>query len=63
MQVFSVPTGQHARYQLRQMPYFFGKYVLRRDMGPQERLYHWEKTAVEADKVGTTFAAKGETFA
>lgn len=45
---------------MRQVPYLFGKYVLRREMGPQEKLYHWEK---REEKVGTTFAAKGEMYA
>lgn len=60
VQVFSVPTAEHARYQMRQVPYLFGKYVLRREMGPQEKLYHWEK---REEKAGTTFAAKGEMYA
>jgi hypothetical protein len=40
-QVFSVPTHVHAAYGLRQIPYFFGRYVMRRDLKP-ERLYERE---------------------
>jgi sugar porter (SP) family MFS transporter len=40
-QVFSVPTHVHAAYGLRQIPYFFGRYILRRDLKP-ERLYERE---------------------
>ncbi|GAA6059574.1 hypothetical protein JCM10212_000630 [Sporobolomyces blumeae] len=41
-QVFSVPTKKHAAYHIRQLPYNFQKYILRRKgMGPQEELYHW----------------------
>lgn len=41
-QVFAVSTKDHAFYQLRQVPYWFGKNILRRSMGPQEILYPWE---------------------
>lgn len=37
-QVFSVPTHVHAAYGLRQIPYFFQRYVFRRHVEP-ERLY------------------------
>jgi hypothetical protein len=40
-QVFSVPTHVHAGYGLRQIPYFFGRYIMRRDLKP-ERLYERE---------------------
>jgi sugar porter (SP) family MFS transporter len=40
-QVFSVPSHVHAAYGLRQIPYFFGRYVLRRDLKP-EILYERE---------------------
>jgi len=40
-QVFSVPTHIHAAYGLRQIPYFIGRYILRRDLKP-ERLYERE---------------------
>lgn len=40
-QVFSVPTHTHAAYGLRQIPYFIGRYILRRDLKP-ERLYERE---------------------
>lgn len=45
-QVFSVPTGFHARYGLRQIPYFVKRYLLGRDVRP-EILYEKE------DVVGT----------
>ncbi|KAJ7078680.1 proton myo-inositol cotransporter [Mycena epipterygia] len=47
-QVFSVPTRTHAAYQLRQIPYLFNKYILRRDI-PQELLYSWD--SVEGQKL------------
>lgn len=37
-QVFSVPTHVHAAYGMRQIPYFFQRYVFRRHVEP-ERLY------------------------
>ncbi|OQE28655.1 hypothetical protein PENSTE_c003G10139 [Penicillium steckii] len=40
-QVFSVPTRFHARYGLRQIPYFFKRYLLRKDVRP-EILYERE---------------------
>jgi hypothetical protein len=40
--VFSVPTRLHAAYGLRQIPYFFGRYILRRPLKP-ERLYEREE--------------------
>jgi hypothetical protein len=40
-QVFSVPTHVHAAYGLRQIPYFFSRYFLRRHVEP-ERLYERE---------------------
>ncbi|KAJ7143519.1 hypothetical protein C8R43DRAFT_568102 [Mycena crocata] len=40
-QVFSVPTRKHAAYQFRQVPYFFSKYILRREV-TKELLYPWE---------------------
>jgi hypothetical protein len=36
-----VPSHVHAAYGLRQIPYFFGRYVLRRDLKP-EILYERE---------------------
>jgi hypothetical protein len=39
-QVFSVPTHKHAKYQLRQTKRLFRKYILRKDVGPKEELYH-----------------------
>jgi MFS family permease len=35
-QVFSVPTRVHAAYGLRQIPYFFRRYVLRRKVAPED---------------------------
>ncbi|ORY86659.1 and other transporter-domain-containing protein [Leucosporidium creatinivorum] len=46
-QVFSVPTKSHAAYQARQVPYFIGKYIMRKDMGSPEQLYHWENPSIE----------------
>jgi hypothetical protein len=40
-QVFSVPTHLHAAYGLRQIPYFFRRYLLRQDVKP-EILYQRE---------------------
>ncbi|KAH8811761.1 MFS sugar transporter [Xylogone sp. PMI_703] len=40
-QVFSVRSRDHAAYGLRQVPYFFNRYILRRDVQP-ERLYDKE---------------------
>lgn len=37
-QVFSVSTRVHAKYGARQVPYFFNRYILRKDVEP-ERLY------------------------
>jgi len=37
-QVFSVPTREHAAYGLRQIPYFFNRYIFRKNVEP-ERLY------------------------
>ncbi|SCV74687.1 BQ2448_7716 [Microbotryum intermedium] len=41
-QVFSVPTKKHAAFQLRATSYFIRKHILRQQVGPQERLYHWD---------------------
>jgi hypothetical protein len=41
-QVFSVPTHVHAAYGLRQVPYFFKRYIFRRHVRP-ERLYEREQ--------------------
>ena len=43
-QVFGVRSRDHAAYGLRQLPYFFRRYLLRQDLQP-ERLY--EKDSVE----------------
>lgn len=40
-QVFSVPTRLHAMYGLKQVPYFFKRYLLRQHVEPQ-RLYEQE---------------------
>ncbi|KAE8145652.1 hypothetical protein BDV25DRAFT_144448 [Aspergillus avenaceus] len=40
-QVFSVSTSFHARYGLRQIPYFFSRYILRKNVRP-EVLYERE---------------------
>lgn len=45
-QVFSVPTHIHAAYGLRQVPYFFKRYLLRQHIEP-ERLYEREDVADE----------------
>lgn len=46
-QVFSVPTHVHAAYGLRQVPYFFRRYLLRQSVKP-EKLYQRDDT-VDAD--------------
>ena len=40
-QVFSVPTHLHAAYGLRQIPYFFKRYIFQQRIEP-ERLYEVE---------------------
>jgi MFS family permease len=40
--VFSVPTSVHAAYGLRQIPYFFKRYIFRQDVQP-EQLYETEE--------------------
>ena len=47
-QVFSVPTHVHAAYELRQIPYFVQRYILRRKVEP-ERLYEREDAAENRD--------------
>lgn len=47
-QVFSVPTRLHARYGLRQIGYFFNRYLLQRDVRP-EVLYEREELAKAQD--------------
>lgn len=47
-QVFSVPTHIHAAYGLRQIPYFFRRYLLRQHAEP-ERLYDNEDSAEDKD--------------
>ena len=42
-QVFSVPTHVHAAYGIRQIPYFFRRYLLRQNVKP-EQLYQREDT-------------------
>ncbi|KAJ4297671.1 hypothetical protein N0V90_005565 [Kalmusia sp. IMI 367209] len=44
-QIFSVPTRVHAAYGLRQIPYFFNRYLLRRKVQP-EQLYDAEEQTV-----------------
>ena len=43
-QVFSVPTRLHAMYGIKQVPYFFKRYLLRQHVEPQ-RLYEREDTS------------------
>jgi len=43
-QIFSVPTSVHAAYGLRQIPYFFKRYLFRRNVEP-EQLYETEEQA------------------
>ena len=47
-QVFSVPTHIHAAYGLRQIPYFFKRYLLRQHAEP-ERLYDNDDMAEDKD--------------
>lgn len=35
-QVFSIPTHVHAAYGLRQIPYFFNRYLFRRNVQPED---------------------------
>ncbi|KAL1995964.1 hypothetical protein VTN49DRAFT_830 [Thermomyces lanuginosus] len=42
-QVFSVPTRFHAKWGLRQIPYFIKRYILRQKVQP-EVLYEWDDT-------------------
>ncbi|KAF2267306.1 hypothetical protein CC78DRAFT_541754 [Lojkania enalia] len=48
-QIFSVPTHVHAAYGLRQVPYFFNRYILRRKVQP-ETLY--EREAYNENGIG-----------
>lgn len=48
-QVFSVPTRIHASYGLRQIPYFFKRYLLGRHAEP-ERLYESERGGEDNDR-------------
>ena len=41
-QVFGLPTHAHAAYGLRQVPYFFKRYILRQHVEP-ERLYELDE--------------------
>lgn len=47
-QVFSVPTSKHAAYGLRQIPYFFNRYIFRRKVEP-EILYQVEDVHAGGD--------------
>ncbi|KAF2470714.1 uncharacterized protein BDR25DRAFT_334320 [Lindgomyces ingoldianus] len=50
-QIFSVPTHVHAAYGLRQIPYFFNRYIIQRKVEP-EKLYereHTDESAVGED--------------
>jgi len=47
-QVFSVPTHIHASYGMRQIPYFFKRFLLRQHVEP-EHLYENEETAEDRD--------------
>lgn len=40
--MFSVPTHTHASYQLREVPIWFKRNILRRDVPRQPRLYEHE---------------------
>jgi hypothetical protein len=53
--VFSVPTRTHAAYGLRQIPYFFGRYILRKPLKPEE-LYLRD----DVDYEGSTFEQEQE---
>ena len=48
-QVFSVPSRVHARYGLRQIPYFVKRYLLRQDVEPVD-LY--ERDGVDESHLG-----------
>ncbi|GAA5988758.1 hypothetical protein JCM5350_002928 [Sporobolomyces pararoseus] len=60
-QVFSVPTGKHAAYHIRQLPYNFRRYILRQNVGPKEELYHW----ITPEEMGTNgqYIPRGEKHA
>ena len=45
-QVFSIPTHVHAAYGARQIPYFFKRYIFRRDIQP-EKLYERDDVTYE----------------
>jgi hypothetical protein len=42
-QIFSVPTHIHAGYGLRQIPYFFNRYIFRRKVEPEDLYARQEK--------------------
>ena len=51
--VFSVPTGQHAAYQLREISILFRKYVLRqKNVTRQQPLYETEEEKTYAPAGG-----------
>lgn len=62
-QVFSVPTRTHAAYQLRQVPYWLRKNILRQNVGPQEVLYPWEAvTGGRAEDLREISTEKGAQY-
>lgn len=53
-QVFSVPTHVHAAYGMRQIPYFFKRYILRQNVQP-EKLYEWDQGKGVEEEEGNGF--------
>lgn len=58
-QVFGVPTREHAAYGLRQIPYFINRYIMRRDVEPEQLYqkenvdYHHGSFSTETEKDAT----------
>ena len=48
-QVFSVPTGTHAKYQVYNLGWHFRKYVLRKDE-PQRQLYTFDEDSTPSEE-------------
>ncbi|KAF1990695.1 putative MFS myo-inositol transporter [Aulographum hederae CBS 113979] len=42
-QVFSVPTTKHAKFYASMIPWYWGKYIMRKNMGPRRMLYELEQ--------------------
>lgn len=49
--VFGVSTRKHAAFELReQIPWWFGKWILRRKSQPEPQLYHFQDAGIYSEK-------------